>query len=193
MTKPKSKEFLRDQFKKVRSQVPPDLAEAASLGIWSILSKRAEFDSAKHVGAFFSVGTEINTYPILEGVLKEGKKLYLPRLVKDHSHFDFIPVENFEHLAPGTMGIQEPVGGHPVNPAELDLVLVPGLAFDLRGHRLGFGLGFYDRVLPRLKPGALTLGVGYGFQLVELLPQDPHDVPLKALLTEKGFSYCQKP
>jgi 5-formyltetrahydrofolate cyclo-ligase len=188
---PRTKEFLREQFKMVRSQVPPDLAEAASQGIWSILSKRPEFDAAHHVGGFFSVGTEINTYPILEGVLKEGRKLYLPRLVKDQHRFDFVRVEHFEALAPGPFGIQEPVGGHPVNPAELDLVLVPGLAFDPRGHRLGFGMGFYDRVLPRLKPAALTLGVGYGFQLVEHLPEDPHDVPLKALLTEKGFQLCQ--
>lgn len=191
MGAPRSKEFLREQFKKVRSQVPPDLAEAAALGVWAVLSKRPEFDSARNVGAFFSVGTEINTYPILEGVLKEGKKLYLPRLIKDQSRFDFIPVENFEHLAAGAFGIQEPVGGHPVDPALLDLVLVPGLAFDPRGHRLGFGLGYYDRVLPKLNPAALSIGIGYAFQIVEMLPNDPHDVPMKALLTEKDFRPCQ--
>ncbi|HVZ81849.1 MAG TPA: 5-formyltetrahydrofolate cyclo-ligase [bacterium] len=193
MSQPRTKDFLREQFKKVRSQVPPDLAEAASQGVWAILSKRPEFDAARHIGAFFSVGTEINTYPILEGILQEGKKLYLPRLVKDQNRFDFVQVADFEHLSPGPFGIQEPSGGHPTATAELDLVLVPGLAFDPRGHRLGFGLGFYDRVLPHLRPGALSLGVGYGFQMVEHLPEDPHDIPLKALLTEKGFIYRKEP
>jgi 5-formyltetrahydrofolate cyclo-ligase len=71
------------------------------------------------------------------------------------------------------------------------LVLVPGLAFDLTGNRLGFGKGYYDRVLPQLKKTTLTIGLGYSFQIVEKIPTESHDFPLKAVLSEKGFQFCK--
>src|SRR5208282_3279592 len=122
--------------------------------------------------------SEINTYSILEGSLELAKKLYLPKVVKDKNLFHFYPVLDFKTLAKGPFGILEPSGNKPADWEEIDLVLVPGLAFDRTGNRLGFGKGYYDRVLPQLKKTTLTIGLGYSFQIVDKLPAEPHDVPL---------------
>lgn len=74
----------------------------------------------------------------------------------------------------------------------MDLVLVPGLAFDRKGNRLGFGKGFYDRVLPHLKKSCLVVGLGYSFQLVDQVPVGTHDAPVKFVLCENGFFPCSK-
>ena len=186
------KSRLRDKLKKIRNQVDPDLAEAASQGVWTLLSGVPEFQKAKGIGAFASIPSEINTYPILEGILELGKKLYLPRVIKEKVGFNYYPVADLKDLAPGTFGILEPTGDHPAEWEEIDLVLVPGLAFDLKGRRLGFGKGYYDRVLTQLKKSAFTIGLGYSFQVVEQVPSVSHDIPLKAVLSEKGFHYCPK-
>lgn len=187
-----SKASLREKLKKVRDQVDPGLAETASQGVWIFLSRLPEFHRAKGIGAFASTPGEINTYPILEGVLASGKKLYLPRVAADRTHFDYYPVPDFKNLSAGTFGILEPSGNRPAAWEDIDIALVPGLAFDLRGHRLGFGKGFYDRALPLLKKNTLTIGLGYSFQTVERIPDEPHDVLLKAILSEKGFHLCAK-
>ncbi len=187
-----SKSPLREKLKQLRDQVDPAFAESASQGVWNILCKLKEFDKAKGIGAFASTPAEINTYSILEGSLELGKKLYLPKVVKEKSHFYFFPVQNFKTLEKGKFGILEPSGDKPADWNEIDLVLVPGLAFDLTGNRLGFGKGYYDRVLPRLKKSVMTIGLGYSFQIVDKIPTEPHDIALKAVLSEKGFQYCSK-
>ncbi|HJT23704.1 MAG TPA: 5-formyltetrahydrofolate cyclo-ligase [bacterium] len=186
-----SKANLREKLKKVRDQVDPALAETASQGVWILLSRLPEFNKAKGIGAFASTPGEINTYPILEGVLASGKKLYLPRVAQERTHFDYFPVPDFKNLSTGAFGILEPTGIHPAAWEDIDIALVPGLAFDLRGYRLGFGKGYYDRVLPLLKKNALTIGLGYSFQIVEKIPDEPHDAILKAILSEKGFHHCK--
>jgi 5-formyltetrahydrofolate cyclo-ligase len=192
MTSPDPKSPLREKLTQLRNQVDPTYAELASQGIWNILCKLNEFDKAKGIGAFASTPSEINTYSILEGSLELGKKLYLPKVLKDKNHFHFYPVLNFKTLTKGAFGILEPSGHKPADWEEIDLVLVPGLAFDLTGNRLGFGKGYYDRVLPQLKKSILTIGLGYSFQIVDKIPAEPHDVPLKAVLSEKGFQFCSK-
>lgn len=187
-----SKAFLREKLKNIRSQVSPAIAEATSQSIWHTLSGLPEFKKSKGIGAFASIPGEINTFSILEGSLKTGKKLYLPKVNKDLSSFDYFPIADLKNLAPGPFGILEPTHSHAAPWEELDLVLVPGLAFDLKGNRLGFGKGYYDRVLPNLKKSALIVGLAYSFQIVEKVPFTSDDIPMKALLTEKGFTHCQK-
>jgi len=192
MTHPsEEKARLRERLLKIRSEVGSDLAETASRGAWAILSGLPEYKKAKTLAAFASVPGEIDTLPILEGILKGGKRLSLPKVLKDKTHFEFYPVPDLKDLAPGTYGILEPTASRPTDWASLDLVLVPGLAFDASGRRLGFGKGYYDRALPLLQSNCLTIGLGYGFQLVEKVPAGPQDIPVKALLTENGFHLCK--
>ena len=188
----REKAQLRKKLKEIRAQVDPALAEAASQGVRSALVSLPEFRKSAGLAGFASIPGEINTYPILESALSLGKKLYLPRISADKGRFHYFPVENFKTLEKGPFGIPEPAGRHPAPWEAIDLVLVPGLAFDRSGNRLGFGLGFYDQALPLLKKSCLTIGLAYSFQVVENVPVGPRDVPVRALLTEKGFQACRK-
>jgi 5-formyltetrahydrofolate cyclo-ligase len=188
----KDKTSLREKLKTIRGQVDPGQAEASGQGVWNMLQSRPEFKKAKVIGAFASMPGEINTYSILEGVMNQGKKLCLPRVTTDKSHFEYYPLEDLKNLSAGTYGILEPSGHHLTPWEDLDLILVPGLAFDREGNRLGFGRGYYDRALPLLRKNCMTIGLAYSFQIVEKVPVSPGDVPVKALLSEKGFQVCAK-
>jgi 5-formyltetrahydrofolate cyclo-ligase len=192
LTPAEAKEQMRENLRRLRAGVPSDLSEAACLGIWDNFRSTPQFRKAKGVGAFASTPGEINTFPLLEGILSAGKRLYLPRVVKGKTHFDFYPVSDLKNLEPGAFGILEPTGHKPAAWDELDTVLVPGLAFDFKGDRLGFGKGYYDRVLPLLKKSTLIIGVAYSFQIVDKVPVSTEDVPVKALLSEKGYFPCHK-
>jgi len=181
---------LREKLKQIRNQVTSDMAEMAALTTWVYLQTRKEFVQAESVAAFSSIQGEVNTLTILEGVLKLNKKLFLPRVSNDRSHLGFYEVKDLRGLAPGAFGILEPPIQHPARVEDLDMMILPGLAFDLKGSRLGFGKGFYDRILPRLKKSALSVGLCYSFQVIEKVPVTGADVPVKALLHENGFVTC---
>ncbi|HUO57573.1 MAG TPA: 5-formyltetrahydrofolate cyclo-ligase [bacterium] len=185
------KAVLREKLKELRAQVNPGMAEAASQSIWSILRGLKEYKKASGIGAFASTPNEINTLQVLEGTLKAGKKLFLPRVTAAKTHFEYFPIQDLKNLKPGAYGILEPAEGQPAPWGMLDLVLVPGLVFDRLGNRLGFGKGYYDHVLPQIKESALVVGLAYSFQIIDQVPYTSEDFPMDALLTEKEFTYCK--
>jgi 5-formyltetrahydrofolate cyclo-ligase len=128
---------------------------------------------------------EIDTRPLLLAALATGKRLVLPRVDRRAQRLRLYRIDDPDRdLAPGTLGIPEPWPDRPeLAPAEVDWVLVPGLAFDARGYRLGRGAGHYDRLLPTLRPDAPRWALALTLQLVAALPTEPHDQPLDGLLT----------
>jgi 5-formyltetrahydrofolate cyclo-ligase len=186
-----SKAKLRKKILDLRALIGNDMSEMASQSTWALLQKNADFKKSGVVAAFASIRGEIDTYPILEGVLAAGKKLALPHVSKDKTQLRFYEVKDLNGLTPGEFGILCPEPVHAVAMDKIDLILVPGLAFDRKGYRLGFGKGYYDRALPNLRPSALSVGLCYSFQLVDSVPAGTHDIPVKALLHEKDLEYCQ--
>jgi len=186
----KLKSVFRENVKTQRAQVSPEVAQEAAMSLWTQLKQESFFQNSKRVAAFCSIGTEIDTMPLLAGILKSGKKLYLPKTDKTKTLIEFHPVRDLKTLTPGRFDILEPPEGTVLPPEEIDLILVPGLAFDNRGHRLGYGQGFYDRYLKLIKPGCFTLGVAYSFQIIDKTPNIEHDIPVNAVLTEKYLLLC---
>jgi 5-formyltetrahydrofolate cyclo-ligase len=128
---------------------------------------------------------EIATRPLLVQALEHGKRLVCPRVDRATRRLRLFLVNDLEHdLRPGTLGIPEPRGDcREVEPAAVDWVLVPGLAFDTRGYRLGRGAGHYDRLLPTLRPETPRCALILDCQWVDDLPIEPHDVPLDAVVS----------
>ena len=126
-----------------------------------------------------------------EKLLGEGRRLFLPR-VENAQNGTMCAVPYFgKGQTPGSdsrWGIFEP-DGTAVDPEILDCVLVPGVAFDGRGFRLGYGKGFYDRFLPQLRPGVPMIGIGYDFQMVPSVFPQPQDVRLSGMITEQGIRW----
>ena len=126
---------------------------------------------------------EIDTTPMLDLALATGRRLVLPRVDRAACRLTLHPVSDLARdLAPGTLGIPEPGAGLPeLGPEAIDWVLVPGLAFDARGYRVGRGAGHYDRLLPTLRPGVVRWALILEPQWIEAVPVEPHDVPLDGI------------
>ncbi|NLM78623.1 MAG: 5-formyltetrahydrofolate cyclo-ligase [Ruminococcaceae bacterium] len=143
--------------------------------------------------AYAAIRSELSlaeTWPLLLG---HPGRLYFPAVVDDHLELGAVPEgrKPQDWLQPGCMGIPEPPQeSRRTRPPPLDLILVPGLAFDRKGNRIGWGKAYYDGLLARLPASTLRVGIAYDFQIMEELPADEHDQPLDALMTPSDWFYC---
>lgn len=148
------------------------------------------YQRAGTVLAYASFGTELETDRFLRRVLGDGKALLLPRVDRGKRRLVLFEIEDPESdLQPGVWGIREPRDGlgAPAEPDAVDFVLVPGVAFDRRGGRLGYGGGFYDRLISEdLGSDAALISGAFEFQIVEEVPKDQHDASVDLVLTEAG-------
>ena len=179
----KLKRRLRDEVRARRDALPAEQRAAASRAIAERVLALPEIEAARTVMAFWSFGSEVDTAPLLEGLVRAEIRVTLPRVEGS----DAVPVV----YAPGDpvraapFGAMEPVGGEPVEPADLDAIIVPGVAFDRGGGRVGYGGGFYDRLLPRKRSDVPAIGVAFSAQLVELTPAGPMDRAVDLVVTER--------
>lgn len=143
-----------------------------------------EFAQAKTVGAYFPKGSEVRTGLLMSTARKHGKRVALPKTEGYYMHFyEYGPDDD---LVEGRFGIMEPA---PVKPVEkVDLLLVPGVAFDRKGCRIGYGKGYYDRFIAAGQAG-FSIGLAYSFQVVQELPRGRFDQSLNAVATESGILY----
>ncbi len=180
------KKLLREKFKALRESLSERQWLKYSQKICQNLIESPFFKESRKIAFYYPVNKEVNLLSVMEEALKEGKEIFLPITYIRGKRITFHRVLNLEELSPGAFGIPEPP---PINPQldslSLELILVPGLAFDLQKFRLGYGSGFYDRFLK--ETGARKIGVAFSFQVIERLPHDPWDVKMNYILTEKGF------
>jgi len=167
-----------------------DLPEAARERLAGAVRARAlelpELTAAGTVMLFASFRSELDTAPITEWVLRAGKTLCLPRILGPRRMAAFRVTDRAADLAPGTWGIPEPREGLPeVPPQTIDLVFVPGSAFDEEGGRCGWGGGFYDTYLPLTRPGTPRVALAFEAQLVPKIAGEAHDLPVTAIVTER--------
>lgn len=145
------------------------------------------WDQASTVGCTISQAHEVDTAPIIDLAWKEGKKVVVPKCTPKESRLDFHQLTSYDQLETVYFGLQEPVPTLcPVSePNSIDLMLVPGLIFDLEGYRIGYGGGYYDRYLATYANETVALATEA--QVVSSVPHEEYDVPVRNLVTEKGF------
>jgi 5-formyltetrahydrofolate cyclo-ligase len=175
------KRLLRAQMRERLAVVTPaerarDGARAAEL-----LLRRADFASAHAVLAFVNLPDEIDTTPIFEQLWKLGKVACVPRVDWPTRTMTAVRIESLDQLRRDTKGLAEPIG-HALDTSQVDVVLVPGLAFDRAGRRLGRGAGFYDRWLSSADFHGVAIAVAHGFQLIDHVHAEPHDRPVDVSL-----------
>jgi len=174
---------IRDNLLAQRRHCSAESCVRLSLSIqWRFLADAA-YRQAGSIGLYSPVLNEVQTELVACRCLADGKRLSYPRV--KGPLLEFIEVYGASDLAPGAYGILEPPGDRRVPYAELDLLVVPGVAFDLSGHRLGYGKGYYDRALAHCRPDLERVGFAYEFQVVEQLPAAAHDCRLTQLVTEQ--------
>ena len=183
-----AKAALRVRMRAARAAITPAERERLARAVEAHLFRMPEVGRARQVLLFYSFGSELPTSAMAERLLREGHRLLLPYL--DDDGMEAALVEPGDPLVHTDYGPKEPGRRVAVDPSSVDLVLTPGLAFDRRGNRLGYGGGHYDRYLARLQPSARRIGIGFSIQVVPSLPAGPGDEPLDAVVTEDGPFEC---
>jgi 5-formyltetrahydrofolate cyclo-ligase len=160
--------------------------DAASRAIGERIAALSSFGDARTVLLTLAYRSEWDTLPLLRAALAAGKTLAVPRVDASARMLSLHVLRDpAADVAPGYRGIPEPREDSPrIAAQDIDWVLVPGVAFDHGGHRLGYGGGFYDRLLPLIRAGAPRVAGAYDAQLVERVPAAPHDLTIDAIVTE---------
>jgi 5-formyltetrahydrofolate cyclo-ligase len=182
---------LRHELRARRRALEAAARQAAAEKLAGLLAELACYHSARHIAAYASVEGEMDPEPCMQQAYREGKRLYVPRLSAEHPKtLQFAGWKPGMPMRPNRIGIPEPADDRNtvIAPEKLDLVLVPLVAFDRRGQRLGTGGGYYDRTFAFLKSGAtrpLLLGLAYEFQCLDHIEAGPWDVPLNGVVTDQ--------
>ena len=182
-----AKSRLRTELRRRLEALPPEEARAASEEIAERALALPEIAGAGGVLTCLSFGTEVDTWGLVGRLLEAGKRVYAPR-----SHREGLRLSVHRYPCPLrtlSFGLKEPARGVPEVPAdhlaeEIDAALILGLGFDRRGYRLGYGAGYFDRFLAGKTFPAV--GLAFDLQVVDRLPTEPHDVPMRVVLTESG-------
>lgn len=178
----RAKLALRKQMRAVRAALPEAACEARSAKIATRVLALEELEGATTVLAFASIRNEVRTKGLIQGIRNAGKRVALPRVAGDGLALHL--VEPDTELAEGAFSVPEPPeDADRVEPAVVELALIPALAVDPRGYRIGYGGGYYDRLLPSLSR-ARTCAIAYDFQLIAEVPELAFDVPVDLIVTD---------
>ena len=180
----RAKTELRKRLRAIRRQIPVANRNERSEAIAAQLKALPAWTQARTIAGFVAMGDEPNPAAALESARGAGSRIVLPR-VEPETDMTFHAAET--ELETHPLGFKQPsADALLVGPSEIDLVLVPALAADVRGHRLGYGGGFYDRALPNFGH-ATTVALVFHFQLMAELPNTPGDVPVRWVVTDQGI------
>jgi 5-formyltetrahydrofolate cyclo-ligase len=159
---------------------------AAALSAAAHLTAMSEFAGARWVALYAPLVGELGTQPLFAALRDGGRAALFPRPNPESGLLEFLPAARWEDLAPGRYGVLEPPAGAPVPLGAGDLVVVPGLAFDAAGHRLGRGGGWFDRTFSRTGRSPLLVGYAYEQQIVDLVPSGSTDRGVEWIVTERA-------
>ena len=172
------KELRRSIRERKRAMTEEEIVtRSEKLGV--LFAQSEAYKNAKTIYGYLSYNQEVRTVPMLEQALKDGKKVAVPKVYGDEMKFLYL--DDLTQVEKGYAGIPEPIADEPVADDETALVLMPGLAFDPAGHRIGYGGGFYDKFLAA-EPNHPTLALCYEFQMLPALDTEEHDIPVDTVL-----------
>ncbi|MCU0702657.1 MAG: 5-formyltetrahydrofolate cyclo-ligase [Fimbriiglobus sp.] len=187
---PTPKQQLREQARKNR--IAQKDKEAVSQKICETFMKLPAYQAAKTVMWYVDAGSEVRTRHTLPVALTHGKRVVVPYCIVETNELELFHLEDMSELVEGAYKILEPqedlrkLPAKILQPEELDLVMVPGTAFDARGGRMGQGKGYYDRLLARARKDAPLVALAFECQMFPSIPVDAHDVFMDLVITEVG-------
>ena len=172
------KELRRTIRERKRAMTEEEIvSRSEKLGV--LFAQSEAYKAAKTIYGYLPYNQEVRTVPMLEQALKDGKRVAVPKVYGDEMKFLYL--DDLTKVSKGYAGIPEPIADEPVADDKTALVLMPGLAFDPAGHRIGYGGGFYDKFLAA-EPNHPTLALCYEFQMLPELHTEEHDIPVDTVL-----------
>lgn len=190
-----AKEELRKQYLVLRKKLSKDAVRVKSRQICAKLAALKQLEEAQSVSAYLPIQNEVDTREIINYLKNSGKKVFLPKFA--NGNWGFAEFTDWQELETGPYGIVQPTDppdtsdvsqDAPLHTSEvkldLNVAIIPGIAFDQKGVRLGYGKGVFDRLLGNSK--AIKIGLAYDFQIVDMLPKEAHDLAMDLVITEAG-------
>lgn len=184
------KEELRKQYKLLRLKISDDYKKEKSLNASDIFLRHELYNGSRIIMSYKPLGKEIDTELIMNRAYRDGKKIILP--VTDYDTGIITPCYADESVdfIKGAFSIEEPLEKIAADINDADVVLVPGIAFDRAGNRIGFGKGCYDMLLKNYK--GIKIGYCYKFQIADYIPSDEYDIKMDYILCEEEIIICDK-
>ena len=151
------------------------------------------YKNSKNIFIYLGFGSEINTIKYVEDFLQEGKKVIVPYTDMKNKVMYGIEINTLDGLKKNKFGILEPTDSSEVfNKEDIDLIIMPGVAFDRSGNRVGYGGGYYDKFLSEINSDIPTIALAYDIQILEEVPSEKHDIKVHMVITEKDTIKCLK-
>lgn len=181
------RDMLRVKMKLLREEASMLQVLEASARIGERILTMPEYRAAKKVFCYFSLPMEVQTGGLIREMIRQGKEVCLPVTNRDRT-MKAMRLRDADAVHRGAFKVMEPDGDEEIEPAALDLILTPGLAFDRAGGRIGYGAGCFDRFLPKCR--GLIVGLALDMQMVDSVPMEAHDVFMHRIVTETAVYEC---
>ena len=173
------KKELRAQIRALKRAMTEEQIVQASARLGELFAETEQYKQAKTIYGYLPYNQEVRTTAMLQQALDDGKRVAVPKCYGDEMRFIYL--DDLSKVEKGYCNIPEPIADEPIADDPTALVLMPGLAFDPQGHRMGYGGGFYDKFLAA-EPDHPTLALCYDFQMMEHLETEAHDIPVDTVL-----------
>ncbi len=194
MTIPEQKQTLRQRIIATRDKLPASERLRLSHAVIKSVCNLNSYQSAHTVLGYLNFGSELASELWVQQAFADGKRVLLPRVNRAGNHLDLYQVHDLHHdVAPGSWGIREPVAERCIKedaPGTVDFILLPGVAFTLEGTRLGYGGGYYDKLLARMPHRPALVAGAFSLQVIQEIPQEKTDRKVEWLVTEDGTTRC---
>ncbi|WP_425446268.1 5-formyltetrahydrofolate cyclo-ligase [Dethiothermospora halolimnae] len=182
------KKDMRKKILNTRNNMKNADVNEKSNKIISTIKKLKEFKEGSNIMVYLSFNNEVNSFPLIEYCKKKGKKVIIPYCKKKGKEIIPTELKNMDlELKKSSFGYleQKPEFLRPIDMEKIDLIIIPGIGFDKKCYRLGYGAGYYDRFLARLNFKIPTIGVCYDYQILDAIMTEDFDIPMDYIVTEK--------
>ncbi|MCK5022583.1 MAG: 5-formyltetrahydrofolate cyclo-ligase [Candidatus Aenigmarchaeota archaeon] len=184
------KEFIRREILARRSRQERDKKVKKDIAIRKNLRNISEYQNSNIILFYVSIRGEVRTESLISEALENGKRVLVPFVNLANKTMLISEISDLDDLEPGSFGIPEPKNPKEFPLDEIDLVVVPGVAFDKTGNRVGFGTGFYDKFVKTLNKRIPLIALAYDFQIVKEIQPEEHDVKVHKIVTENEIIEC---
>lgn len=187
----KYKQDLRLTCRSRRENMSSEKKTALDEQIAQNVKRLNEYKPAKTILIYVSTAIEVSTINIIKTALRDGKKVAVPRCIKDTREMDFHYINSVDELSPGTFSVLEPPSDFPVVTDFTGcLMIVPGMQFDMNGYRIGYGKGYYDRYMSKFT--GISVGICYSNELVPFMYHGKYDKAVDIVVTDKKIKTCKR-
>lgn len=183
-----NKKNIREEIIDKRNNLILDIKQNYDSLIFEEIINSEIYKKSKKIFTYISFGSEVDTIKLINYSFSNNKEVYVPKINKQTKDMIALKIHNFNNMSVDKWGIIEPNSVDKTNiGTDFDLIIMPGIAFDKQGNRIGYGGGYYDKYISKLNNASNLLALAYDFQIIQDIESESHDIKVDFILTNKGF------